>query len=432
MAIILTERSAALSITKVYQERLMKSAELVAKKELVSLSTAIDSAAVKGQDSLTFKLSASITKLSTQYKAVALQIIKNDIMSAGYDAQILEDRTGVVGFEISWAEEEEPEEEEVEDSSSISAVMAENANAYVKLAADMDVSTPITVEEGQKLTVNLNSNDVSSNVASGQALFAVNGGELVLNGSVGSDIVSAQRLVVVSNGGKATINGGNYTTSSAGQVFSAIGEGSELIINDGVINSQECGAMAFDGATVHINGGTFNTVDNFAIGTNGTNGRGKNTITIDNCVINANITSNGYEAVGIYAANDDTIIVGPNVKINVINGCGICQRAGQLTVKSGTEINVTTTKDADFTGKVGDAAGMMTQSGIIYDERANYPGKPGMALVVEDGVKITAVKHSIEILSNEAEPNVQIGQGTYDPAYPEPTPDPEPEQEPAA
>jgi len=50
MAIILNERAAALSVTKVYQERLKKSAELVAKKELASLATAIDTAATKGLD----------------------------------------------------------------------------------------------------------------------------------------------------------------------------------------------------------------------------------------------------------------------------------------------------------------------------------------------------------------------------------------------
>ena len=419
MAIILTERSAALSITKVYQERLMKSAELVAKKELVSLSTAIDSAAVKGLDNLIFKLSTSITKLSAQYKAVALQIIRDDIISANYDVELIQDRTGIIGFDISWAE---PEEEEVvidiTDTIDITAAMAARSTVSVKLTQDMSVDTPIAINEGQKLIVDLDSNDISSNVPTGQALFNVTGGELVINGSSGSDLVSSQRLVAV-NGGKATINGGNYTTTSAGQVVYAAGPDSELVINDGIFNSQECGAMAFDGATVHINGGTFNTVDNFAIGTNGTNGRGQNTITIDNCVINANITSDGYEAVGIYAANDDNITVGPNVKINVVNGCGICQRAGQLTVKSGAEIFVRTTKGEDFTGKVGDAAGLMTQSGIIYDERANYPGKPGMKLVVEDGVKITGVKHSIEILSNETEPNVIIGAGNYTPEYPE-------------
>ena len=108
-AIILNESTVALSVTKVYQERLKRSAELVAKKELVSLSTAIDSAAVKGLDNLSFKLSSAVTKLAAMYHDIAIGIIENDISEAGYKGQrVIDSRSGAItGYNISWAEEEE-------------------------------------------------------------------------------------------------------------------------------------------------------------------------------------------------------------------------------------------------------------------------------------------------------------------------------------
>jgi hypothetical protein len=87
--------------------------------------------------------------------------------------------------------------------------------------------------------------------------------------------------------------------------MNAQGEGSKLTINGGTFNSQETCAMPFDGAELVINDGNFNTIDNFAIGTNGSVGRGKNIITINKAILNCEIESDGYEACGIYIANDD-------------------------------------------------------------------------------------------------------------------------------
>ena len=177
--------------------------------------------------------------------------------------------------------------------------------------------------------------------------------------------------------------------------------------------------MAFDGAEVTINDGEFTTVDNAVIGTNGTAGRGNNTIVINKAVLNGNTASAGYEACGIYCANNDKIVVGSDVVMDIKNGCGILMRGGEVTVKKGVKINITTDKEEGFTGWVGDNKTKMTQSGIIYHETANYPGKAGMKLVVEDGVTINAIDHSIEILSNEEVPNTKIGVGHYNPNYPE-------------
>ena len=94
-------------------------------------------------------------------------------------------------------------------------------------------------------------------------------------------------------------------------------------------------------------------------------------------------------------------------------------RGGKVTVETGVKINLTTNKPDGFTGWVGDNKTKMTQTGIIYHETANYPGKAGMELIVKDGVTIKGIDHSIEILSNEENPQVTIGNGNYNPVYPE-------------
>ena len=312
---------------------------------------------------------------------------------------------------------EEPEEpgQPVSDADEIAAVIAASDKAKISLQNDLTLTAPIVVGNGKDITFDLGGNTITANNSVG--ISVLKGIVTIENGN----ITGSQVAITVQNGGEAIINSGTFTTtaSSAGQVMNAVGTGSKLIINGGTFNSQETGAMAFDGATIEINGGTFNATDNFPVGTNGTNGRGNNTLVINKAVLNGNITSAGYEACGIYVANNDNVIVGKDVEINVVNGCGILMRGGQVTVKKGVKINLTTDKSIDFTGYVGDNKTKMSQSGIIYHESANYPGKVGMSLTVEDGVKITGVAHSIEILSNEVTPNVNIGNGDYIPIYPE-------------
>ncbi len=429
MAIILSERAAALSITKIYKERLMQSAELVAKKELVSLSTAIDSAATKGQDSISFKLSTSVTKLEGAYKDKAIEVIEDDIRSAGYSAQRVKVNDVITGYEISWAEEEssddnnggeepsgdpdEPAGPTVSDANSLKdAIDAADSATTIKLTEDMTLAESINIGEGKSLTLNLNGQTITSDTATA---FTVDGGSLTIeNGTISG----TQRALEVSNGGTAVVNGGTFITTSEGQVMNAK-SGGTLTVNGGDFTAQEAALMAFDGGTVIVNGGTYETADNFVFATNGKSGRGNNTLIINRATINANISSDNYEACGIYVANNDTVIVGPEVTMNIVNGCGLLMRGGDVTVKSGVQINIVSDKPEGFSGKVGDKEVKMSQSGIIYHESADYPGKSGMKLTVEDGVTINAVDHAIEILSNEETPNVTIGVGDYTPVYPE-------------
>lgn len=108
---ILIERNDVKTIADIYRARQMNLAKLAAKKELVSMSTAIDAATAKGNYELSYRLSGSITKLKGEYYDAAMAIINADIEAAGYTATE-ELKNGVLsGFKFGWgeAEEEEPE-----------------------------------------------------------------------------------------------------------------------------------------------------------------------------------------------------------------------------------------------------------------------------------------------------------------------------------
>lgn len=407
MAIILNERAAALSVTKVYQERLKKSAELVAKKELASLATAIDTAATKGLDQVSFKLSASITKLTGEYHTIAIQVIEQDIRDAGYSAQRVITNDVITGYEISWAEEEEggddpkPSEDPDDDSDiqspeDLSVLLTEQNEVEATLSHDLVFTAPIAITAGTKATIHMD-NSITNN---SNSAFLVDGGELVIDGA--GEISGAGCAIAARNGGKVTVNGGTYTSTSAGQTMASIGEGSAITINDATVNSQEAAVMAFDGGTLTLNGGDYNTNDNFVVGTNGTAGRGGNTINIKNAILKGKIQSNGYEACGIYVANNDIVNI-EDSEIIAENGCGILMRAGNVTVKN---TKITTTGTAG--GFVGDKKKVMSNSGIIYDEASNYPGKTGMSLVCGPDVTFDCSGETVEILSNEETPNVTI------------------------
>lgn len=193
-------------------------------------------------------------------------------------------------------------------------------------------------------------------------------------------------------------------------------------MNGGYVKTQETAISANQGGTIEMNGGLIETIDNMGIATNGSNGQGGNTIIMNGGKIDAHITSAGWEACAIYVANNDTFVMnGGELVAN--NGAGLCMRAGDVTINDGT---ITATGEAGTTGKIGDAKFQMGKSAVIYHEKANYPGKAGMKLTINGGA-FTGVDHSVEVLSNEAEPQVFVTGGNFTPVYPEPVANPEPE-----
>lgn len=276
----------------------------------------------------------------------------------------------------------------------------------VMLDEDLNFASYVTVDKA--FTIDLNGHEMKSVINT--PLFIVNGGTLTLKGDGSIDTLN--RIASARNGGKIIIEEGSYVSGDV--AFDAVGVGSRVTFNDGELNAVEGGIGSFDGAEVVMNGGEMSISDNFGLFTNGTSGRGNNTITLNGGTVVSNITSAGYEACGIYIANNDTFVMNGGTVVGN-GGCGILMRAGNVTINDG---KITAISGSNVPGYVGDNKTKMNASGIIYHETANYPGKAGMSLTVAGGT-ITGVEHSIEVLSNEAEPNVTVTGGTFNPAYPE-------------
>lgn len=271
-----------------------------------------------------------------------------------------------------------------------------------------DVTIPTSLFADHDVTINLNGNKLTSN-ADGYAIVA-NGAKVIITGN--GELASNTRLAQAQNGGEIVIENGTFNSGDV--AFSALGEGSKVTMNGGDLTAFDGGIGAFDGGEIEMNSGTITGIDNFALFTNGTAGRGGNTITMNGGKLVGNIRSDGYEAVGIYIANNDTFVMNDG-EIIANNGCGILMRAGDVTINGGT---ITATGEAGTTGWVGDNKTKMSKSAVIYHESANYPGKAGMSLYIGGGT-FNGVDHALEILSNEATPNVTVAGGTFNPAYPE-------------
>ena len=280
------------------------------------------------------------------------------------------------------------------------------ASNEVMLDADLAFATPITVDKNFK--IDLNGQTIRSIID--QPLFVANSGTLTLTGD--GAVKVSNRIGSAVNGGKIIIEDGEYESGDV--AFQAVGNGSKVVFSGGSIEAVEGGIGAFDGGELVVNGGEIKVSDNFALFTNGTEGRGGNVITMNGGKLIGNITSNGYEAIGVYIANNDEFTMNDG-EIIANNGAGLCMRGGTVVINGGS---ITATGEAGTTGWIGDDKTKMSKSAIIYHESANYPGKEGMSLTVAGGV-ITGVDHSIEVLSNETTPNVTVTGGTFNPAFPE-------------
>jgi len=282
-------------------------------------------------------------------------------------------------------------------------------NDVVTLGADIELDTPVVIEKD--LTIELDGFTLTGAAASKTAnLFTVNSGTLTLKGP-GLLTVSG-RIAQANDGAEIVVESGSYETND---VAFAAGRGGKVTMNGGAIQAVEGGIIAPEGnGVIEVNGGTIDVSDNFAIGTNGSRGRGGNVITINGGVLTGNITSAEYEAIGVYVPNSDTLIMNDGT-IRANGGAGICMRGGSVTINGG-EIIATT--GPNVPGYIGDKKTKMKASGIIYDYNANYPGRDGMSLTVNDGT-ITGADHALEVLSDEETPNVTVNGGTFSPAYPE-------------
>ena len=278
----------------------------------------------------------------------------------------------------------------------------------VELGKDLALTETLSVTNDTEL--DLNGFTLSGNV-NGYALVA-DGAKLTLKGG---NVNLGKRVAQAENGGEVIVENGMYQSGDV--AFSAIGEGSKITFNGGDLTAVEGGIGAFDKGEIEINGGKITGTDNFPVFTNGTNGRGGNKITINGGEFVGNITSNGYESCCVYIANNDTVEINGGKFISN-DGCGILMRAGNVVINNAEIIAGKKDSDSHSPGWVGDNKTKMSASAVIYHESANYPGKAGMSLEINGGTFVGA-DHAVEVLSNEAAPNVTINGGEFTPAYPE-------------
>ena len=218
-----------------------------------------------------------------------------------------------------------------------------------------------------------------------------------------------------------TVESGVYNASAADVI--RVGTNGKVTINGGELTGREGAVACRDGgSTIVVNGGALTGTDNYAIATNGSNDMGNNTITINGGVLEGNIQSAGYEAIGVYIANNDTFVMNGG-EIIAHGGTGLCMRAGNVTINNGkiTATNVDKNGNVVADGKIGDDSTVMTGcSAVIFHETSNYPGqRQGEMKLTVNGGTITGVDHSIQVLSEAENPKVYVTGGILTPAYPE-------------
>lgn len=270
----------------------------------------------------------------------------------------------------------------------------------------IELSTNLTLTEAVTLTndvvLDLNGNTLSYSGES-YALIADNADLTIRNGTV----QCSRRIAQAANGGEVIIESGTFT---AGDVAFTAMSTSKVTVDGGNISGLKGGIGAFDGGEVEINNGTVLSLDNPAVFTPSAVGRGNNTITVNGGLIEGRIATSNYQSCGVFIANSDTFVMNGG-KILSTDGCGLLMRSGSVTINDG---EIVAEKRTYSPGYVIDSSDSMTASAIIYHEAANYPTKTGMSLVIEDGV-FTGADYSLQIVSDEATPNVTVNGGTFTP-----------------
>ena len=285
----------------------------------------------------------------------------------------------------------------VSTEATLANVMNSKKDAKAVLTADMTPTKPIVIDVdddelysanayGDKqyartITLDLNGHSITYtgaghflNIRNPKVNVIIKNGTITTNG----------RLALVANGSSLVIESGEYT--SLNDIALSTEGASYITVNGGKVNSVE-GAIATlksCGAHITVNGGELSASDNAVISDNGSNREGDaNTIEILGGTLKGSIKTNGYIACGVYAPWKDNIVI-ENATMNITNGCGVCARAGMVTLGS----NVTIKTSGTVLGKVGDSRVVVPCAPIVFDEAANYP-----AMTADSKVTVASVEH---------------------------------------
>ena len=315
-------------------------------------------------------------------------------ITAPYGNVILENLTGYVGEEqvnlqaadssLHFAGTVRFYKEQAAEPVAVPVYVAENTHVVVEQAATLAVEKVIVATVA-------NNNEFVAAPAASITIDNKTANEVVIDGMVSNTVSTLAELIdIMNNGGNCVLGAdisysgtlvftkdtsivlnGHELRSSDDSAMSVKGNATLTISGNGNVAAQEVCVLVLDGATAVINGGTYTSIDNFVVGTNGTAGRGENKITINGGTFNGGITSNGYVACGIYVANSDTVIVNGGA-FNITNGVGILARSGNTTVGENVVFNVT---GSGSLGKVGDSRVVLPSGQVlVVDLAAGYPG----------------------------------------------------------
>lgn len=248
-------------------------------------------------------------------------------------------------------------------AAAVAAVPENAADATtITLVADITMSSSVTIPANKLVAL-----DMAEHAITGPANAFVFGvlGELAVDGEG-----SITAMVPFYLGGESAlvVESGSFTGTYSAVLFADGADGASVTVNGGTLTAPDAIGSSGKNVTIAVHGGTVSATDGCAIATSGSNGKGGNVITVDGGTIQAAITSEGYVACGIHAANADTVTFGGTAVMNVTGGAGIVARGGTVSVTGGS---ITTTGDA--TGKVGNAGGIPCAA-IVFDTAAAYPG----------------------------------------------------------
>lgn len=267
-------------------------------------------------------------------------------------------------------------------AAAVAAVPENAADATtITLVADITMSSSVTIPANKLVAL-----DMAEHAITGPANAFVFGvlGELAVDGE-GS--ITAMVPFYLGGEGALVVESGSFTGTYSAVLFADGADGASVTVNGGTLTAPDAIGSSGKNVTIAVHGGTVSATDGCAIATNGSNGKGGNVITVDGGTIQAAITSEGYVACGIHAANADTVTFGGTAVMNVTGGAGIVARGGTVSVTGGS---ITTTGDA--TGKVGNAGGIPCAA-IVFDTAAAYPGYDAATskITVSGGTFVSAV-----------------------------------------
>ncbi len=272
-------------------------------------------------------------------------------------------------------------------------------NVYLALGSDIEGQTAIT---SKGVVLDLNGHDIEYE---SNPISVINNGELTINGNGTVTVTAGNKTAAlhVYAGGKATVNGGSFVgkTNLGLSVGQASGDSGNqqfsdglLVINDGSVTAQEFCVGVYGPGELIINGGTFSSIDNAVIGTNGTlitgAGQGEDyygedddsypayRIEINGGTFNGNIKTSGYIACDIYMANKGDVYLNGGT-FNITNGIGVLVRSGWFYGSNGVTINLNNDENSSA-GTVGDkileidpADGYIVQDNVSPNYKGAHP-----------------------------------------------------------